>query len=277
LGWSIAKALGLDYPFLFLSLFFYCSLGMHLLVGFLNTDSARYNDPDRAGFCLKYYRPLKAMGAACFILSLSSAWLIGRNMFLLSLFQTSLGFIYAIPLTPVKKLASMGIRGFKDIPGAKILGASGGWALCISSVAFLSDPPLLAISLENLTKGAFGFVLVFIQVFARSFFMDIQDARGDRAFGLISPSHFLGPKKSNWALGGLLVLWTILLLAGYFSNILNSLALLLILTGPVFCALVLRRYYKTHWLGGFQFDLLLDGQFLLSGAAGLAYACFIAG
>ena len=63
----------------------------------------------------------------------------------------------------------------------------------------------------------------------------------------------------------------ILLIAACLWGGLSELALVFIATGPLYNALVLRRFFKNDWLGGFQFDLLLDAQFLLTGLAGVIF------
>jgi 4-hydroxy-3-methylbut-2-enyl diphosphate reductase len=270
LGCAMSLALGISPPALFFGLFFYFGHAMHILNGFLDRDSARYNDPDLASFLYKYRLPMILAGVMSLSLSLSAAYLAGCKIFLLTLFQAALGLMYAIPL-PFGFLAKRGIRRLKDLPFAKLIAISGGWALFVIAPDFLHNPPLLSFDLHGLKLAALGFSLVFTQVFVRTFLMEMQDARGDRIFSSSTLSAILGLTRSAWLITSILALWTIALILSYFLMGASLLILFFILTGPLYNGLVLKRFFLNPWLGGFQFDLLLDTQFLLAGVAALLW------
>jgi 4-hydroxy-3-methylbut-2-enyl diphosphate reductase len=62
LGVAVAKWADFKPPGYFFGLYFFYVQAMHLLNGFLDRESARYNDPDRAVFLSQYRRPLVACG-----------------------------------------------------------------------------------------------------------------------------------------------------------------------------------------------------------------------
>jgi hypothetical protein len=147
-----------------------------------------------------------------------------------------------------------------------------GWALLLTLVPWFHEPPLMAGGRAGLLSLAAGWVAVFLQVFTRNFLMDMLDAFGDRVFERETPASVLGPRRAPRLLGALLGLWALFLAMAYLAGALNGAALCLILSGPAYNAMVLRRLVTRLGLGGFRFDLLVDGQFLLSGLLVFAFS-----
>jgi 4-hydroxy-3-methylbut-2-enyl diphosphate reductase len=272
LGWAMGEAMGAGYAYAFFALFFHFGLLMILLNGLVHFDHVRYNDPDRANFYIKYRKPLIFLCVATGILALFSSYVLGYKINILISVQMLAGFFCILPWNLFSKSFSLrGYRALKDVPFMKLISMSSGWSLLVVCPAFFSAPPLLNFNKTDLIKASFGLILVFLQVFTRGFIMNIEDARGDRTFSLATPAQILGPKRSFPFILRVMALWTLVILASYIWGGLGSLVLIFLATGPFYNLLVLRRYFKNDWLGGFQFDLLLDAQFLLSGLAGVLY------
>jgi 4-hydroxy-3-methylbut-2-enyl diphosphate reductase len=272
IGRAMGEALGIGYSHFFFGLFFYFGLLMFLLSGLTQADHVRYNDPDRANFFIKYRKSLTCLCVLSGIMALFSANYLGAKINILIAAQMFLGLLCILPWNQFyKPFNILGYRSLKEIPCMQILTRSAGWSILVICPAFLSEPALLSVSYEDLIKAFFGLTLVFLQVFVRTFIMNMQDARGDRVFSPVTPVHFLGPKWSVRFILAVMGFWALVILISYFWGGLNKLVLIFLITGPAYNVLVLRRFFKNNWLGGYQFDLLLDAQFFLTGLAGLLF------
>jgi 4-hydroxy-3-methylbut-2-enyl diphosphate reductase len=271
LGLALARAVGYQAPDFFFGLFFFYVQAMHLLHGFLDRDSARYNDPDRAQFLTKYRPWLTLNGLASLALSLSAAALAGPFTLLLLVFLSFCGLIYAAPIPIKLNVAFLGeIRRLKDLPFSKIFSTSIGWSALLILPGFLSAPPLAPARSRLQAVWLAG--AVFIQVLCRTVMTDFHDALGDRLFGRRTPVTILGWKRAGRMLTALLAFWALYLLAGRRQLGWPSPALPLLVFGPFYSAVTLRWVFKNMGLGGYRFDLLIDGQFLASGLAALLWA-----
>jgi 4-hydroxy-3-methylbut-2-enyl diphosphate reductase len=264
LGWAMAGAVGYGPPELFFALFFYFALAVNLFHGFLDRDSSRFNDPDRTAFFDKYRAPLILTGAWALGFSLLAGRALGpralAGILILGLFAV----LYSMPL-PVKFLRRRGLSGVKDLPGGKTVSSAAGKALLLSAPALLVDPPLVPRDQPGLAAAACGCILAFAHIFVRNCLMDLQEARGDRSFGPGSFVQLLGERRFARELRRLLWAWAVVLPVSVLAGILRPEALLFLISGPLYNACMLSRFLKNPGLGGYQFDLFLDGQFLLAG------------
>jgi 4-hydroxy-3-methylbut-2-enyl diphosphate reductase len=263
LGLAMAKLAQVDPPGFFFGLSFFYVQAMHLLNGFLDRESARYNDPDRAVFYSQYRWPLVACGIASLGLSLSAAYLAGWLVLTQLLAQSALGLAYALPW-PFRRF---GVRRLSDLPLSKTLSTAGGWAALLALPFLLADPPLLpraesGYRLVGVIGGA-----VFLNVLSRALIMDLEEALGDRLFGRKTLATFLGRAGAIRLLRVILVFWALYLGWVWLEYGLAPLVLWLALFGPIYNAIFLRLYWRGLGLMGFQLDLILDAQFIFSGLA----------
>jgi 4-hydroxy-3-methylbut-2-enyl diphosphate reductase len=278
-GWAMAKAMGFTLPGILFCLFAYFSLANHLLHGFADRASSRFNDPDRAAFLFKYGKPLVLLGVMCALLAQTAAWAAGwKCLACLLLFSAlSLGLALSFP-----KFGGSGLAGWRksvarlgELSFNKTTKVSLGWALLLTVIPWLHEPPLAARDKASLISFTAAGIAIFLQLFSRNFLMDMLDAMGDRVFERETPASFLGHRKARRFLVGLLALWALCLALFFSLGALNQMALLLIVSGPVYNGLVLRRLSGRGVLGGFGFDLLVDGQFFLSGLLALLWGLFV--
>ncbi|MDR1081682.1 MAG: 4-hydroxy-3-methylbut-2-enyl diphosphate reductase [Deltaproteobacteria bacterium] len=269
-GWALAGAAGYEPPGLFFALFFYFALAVNLFNGFLDRDSSRFNDPDRSAFFSKYRGPLVCAALLSFALAMAAAQALGRWIVVFLAVQTVLAVMYAIPY-PLEFFKERGLRGVKDMPGGKTLSTAVGKALLLSCPAFLVEPPLIAPDARGLAVGMCAAALAFVHIFVRNYLMDLQEARGDRSFGAGSIALLLGSRRSARFLVLVLALWALAIPASCLAGLMRPEGLLFMVTGPLYNAFVLTRFLKAPGLGGFQFDLYLDGQFLLAGLLSVAF------
>jgi 4-hydroxy-3-methylbut-2-enyl diphosphate reductase len=260
LGYAIAKWAGFEPPGYFFGLYFFYVQAMHLLNGFLDRASSRYNDPDRAVFLSKYRLSLAAFGVSSLGLSLSAAFLAGRLALLQLLIQSFLGLAYAMPW-PFKLFK---VRRLSDLPMSKTLSTAGGWAVLLVGPAILADPPLIPRTLEGVKLAFILGGAVFLNVLARSAIMESQEAFGDRLFGRRTLVSYLGRSGTIRFLTFILIVWGAYLLGAYAFGGPNVI-LWLILWGPIYNAVFLKIHWKGLGLLGFRLDLILDAQFLFAG------------
>ncbi|MDR2443741.1 MAG: 4-hydroxy-3-methylbut-2-enyl diphosphate reductase [Deltaproteobacteria bacterium] len=262
LGWSIGKVVGCQIPDFLFGLFFFFTQAMHMLHGYLDLNSARYNDLDRLDFLTKYKPYLFCLGLSSLLLSLSAAYLAGPWVLTLIVILSVCGLFYAIPL-PVSPLGRWGVRRLKDIPLSKAFCTAVGWASLLVIPLLLSRPPIIKPDLPGLKVSLLAFLAVFFQVLCRSIRMDFQASLGDRIFGRRTAVTFLGWK------GAIKLLWISNFVWGVYLVFLwlvwpHSPIIFLLISGPLLNLLLWPGFISKDALAGFLLDLVLDSQFLLA-------------
>jgi 4-hydroxy-3-methylbut-2-enyl diphosphate reductase len=264
LGLALAYVAGYPVSGLYFGLFFFFAQVMHLLNAFIDRGSSRTNDPDRAIFLVKYKRVLIFLGNCCFLLSLSGAYLAGPLVLALIIFLSLARVLYNLPIFgPYQQ--TLGIVSLKDLPMAKSLAISGGWAALLTIPPIASSPPIIPQTAHGLLITAVLFTLVLLNLLARTLVMDFQDWLGDRMFGSRTSVTLFGWKKASKLLWGLMAFWALFIVSVHFYLFPNSPALLLLIPGPLLNAVTLRYLHRHIGMGGYLFDFCLDGQFLLAG------------
>jgi 4-hydroxy-3-methylbut-2-enyl diphosphate reductase len=260
MGWAMAKWSGFSPPAYFFGLYFFYVQAMHLLNGFLDRESARRNDPDRAVFLSQYRWPLAICGICSLILALSAAYLAGFWVLTQLLIQSALGLAYAMPWP----FRLFGVRRLSELPLSKTISTAVGWAALLSLPAILSDPPLIAPDWAGvkLTGGLFG--AVFLGILSRSMIMDFRETQGDWLFGRQTMASVLGREGAFRLMAIILVVWFVYLALAWLLGGPNII-LWLILFGPAYLAILLRRCWRGLGLMGYQFDIILDAQLLICG------------
>jgi hypothetical protein len=264
LGFTMAKVIGYRLPDFYFGLFFFYVQAMHLLNGFLDGASARFNDPDRAFFLIKYRRPLIACGLCSLVMSLTAAALAGFGVLALILGLSILGLAYAVPL-PFLSKRYQDIRRLKDLPLSKTLSVALGWATLLAWPSFFNSPALIPRTVTGLKTVFIVGIFVFLNVLCRTILMDVEDSQGDRHFGQSSPVGLMGFTWTVRFFKILLALWSLYLIGLWYFEGFKTLWLLFLASGPLYNGLLLLKLLRRPSLGGFQSDLLLDGQFFLSG------------
>jgi 4-hydroxy-3-methylbut-2-enyl diphosphate reductase len=273
LGLALARAMGVSPPFLLFSLFFFFVQSMHLLNAFVERGSARNNDPDRSVFMSKYKKMLVPCGLFSFAMALVGAAEAGLAVFLLAAFLYLCRVAYALPV-PLKCFERRQIRAVKDLPLAKPLAVSLGWATLLAFCLPLSSPPWLPWSLEGAKALAVVFICVFLNLLCRTLLTDFEDSLGDRLFGTKTSVTLLGFEKAKKFLMILIFLWGACLILCWAFIVPKAPLLWLLPPGPIFNAVILRRLSDSIGVGGYRFDLMIDGQFLLTGLSILTWSRF---
>ncbi|MDR1051654.1 MAG: 4-hydroxy-3-methylbut-2-enyl diphosphate reductase [Deltaproteobacteria bacterium] len=271
LAFALADILGYRQPGFYFSLFFFFVQANHLLNAFLDRSSARNNDPDRAAFLAKYRKVLVVCGIFSYLMSLFAAALAGPLVLCLLLFSTLCRVAYNFPL-PRIPFAGIPARSLSDLPLAKTLAVGCGWAATLTLSLPLASPPVLAWDVGGLkiTMAACG--CVFLNLLCRTLLTDFEDSLGDKLFGTRTSVTLLGPQKATKLVSSLLALWALYLIFLKIFVVPASPILLLLIPGPLLNALALRRLVKDSVvMGGYKFDLALDGQFFLTWLLALAW------
>jgi 4-hydroxy-3-methylbut-2-enyl diphosphate reductase len=263
LGLAVAEATGYTVSAFYFGLFFFFVHFMHLLNAFVDRASTRTNDPDRAVFMLKYRRVLIFCGLVSFMLSISGAYLAGPLVLGLLAFLTVSRVLYNIPF-PWRGLKYLDAASVKDLPMAKTLAISLGWAAWLSVPLIASSPPILPRSVEGLALTVIACALVFFNLLARTLVMDFQDWLGDRMFGSRTSVTLLGWRRAAMLVWALIACWALFIVFAHVFFLPDSPILALLLPGPAMNAITLRYLLRHIGMGGYLFDFCLDGQFLLS-------------
>jgi 4-hydroxy-3-methylbut-2-enyl diphosphate reductase len=264
LGLAMARVTGYEYSCLYFGLFFFFVQFMHLLNALVDRASARSNDADRNVFLIKYRPVLIFCGLTSFLFSLSGAYLLGPWVLAMVLFLTVCRIVYNMPL-PGGYLKDWGVSTLKDLPLAKTLAISIGWSILLSITPIISSPPALPRNSHGLILTIVIFCLVFLNLLSRTLVMDFQDWIGDRMFGSRTSVTLLGWKRASKVVWGLILCWALFIVAVYLLVLPESPIMLLLLPGPLQNAIALRYLHKHVGMGGYIFDCLLDGQFILAG------------
>jgi 4-hydroxy-3-methylbut-2-enyl diphosphate reductase len=264
LGYAISAVAGHPAPGLYFGLYFFFVLFMHLLNAFVDRVSTRSNDPDRGVFMRKYKKVLLVLGTASFAFSISGAYFAGPWVLALLAFLNVARVVYNVPV-PWLWPKELGISSLKDLPMAKTLAISLGWAAWLTVPLIASEPPLLPRTVQGLTATGVLFALVFLNLLSRTLVMDFQDWVGDRMFGSRTSVTLLGWKRASKVVWGLIGFWAVIIVIVWLFWFPESPALLLLLPGPLLNAITLRYLHGHIGMGGYLFDFCLDGQFLLAG------------
>jgi 4-hydroxy-3-methylbut-2-enyl diphosphate reductase len=264
LGTAMAEVADCQFSSLYFGLYFFFVHFMHLSNAFVDRGSARSNDPDRNVFLIKYRKVLISCGIFSMLCSFSGAYLSGPWTLALISFLTVARIGYNLPL-PISYLKELKVRSLKDLPMAKTLAISLGWASLLSLPLLLSTSPALPRNSQGLILTAIIFFLVLFNLLSRTLVMDFQDWLGDRMFGSRTSVTLLGWKRASKVVWGLIFFWAVFILLVYLFYLPDSPILLLLIPGPLQNAFILRYLHRHIGMGGYLFDFCLDGQFLLSG------------
>lgn len=164
-----------------------CSVfSMHTINRLMDIEHSSYNDPPRARF-LKAHKALFALlSVTALLLAHVLAWNVGTGPFLLLLALTASAIFYRVHFLP----PGLPMRSLRDLPGSKPLFISVTWG----AVAVLV-PSSQAFPLPDAGHAGL-FLLASLAVFARSLFMEILDAQGDRIAGRETLTLLVGEKKT---------------------------------------------------------------------------------
>lgn len=256
--------LGQPWLWLRLSFFFFLANALQLWRDFLQGrsrgQSFSFNDPERAAFFAKYGLVLKIYGLSCTLLAAWGAFLGGSSPFWAALVAASAGALIYFFL--LKRPPAFGLR--RTLGGPALVAA--GWTIMICLVA---GPWPLGAELWPellLTAGA-----VFGHLFVLAVMGDVVAAQGDRIFGRPTLPTVCGLKRTRRLLEIFILMWALVLAAGAGTGLLPPLAWLLILSGPVYNAALLKPLFRSQVVYGCRFEALIFGQLLLGGL--MAYLC----
>jgi (E)-4-hydroxy-3-methyl-but-2-enyl pyrophosphate reductase len=237
--------------------FFYIQ-AMHLLNLFLDKEASQFNDPDRVIFLEKHKKILVSSGIFSALVSLGLSLYVGPGVFLLLLFMSGLGLLYAVPLIPVRWSKVIRFRRLKDIPVSKTLSLSGGWACSLALIPALAPD-------NGVSASTVLVALIILQlVFIRSGLGDIMEIQGDRIAGRETLPIIIGVKNTLRLLGILCILLVVFFIGGWMAGCLPSLAWPLLLCAGYAGACVF-IFRGDHFMSSLFFEALIDANFILAG------------
>ncbi len=257
LAYSALHILQVPVTWNFLLVPFLYVVSMHLLNRFTDRQAARINDPRRMRLLERH--PALFLGAA--LLSgagtLALAAPLGTAPFLLALLSLVAGVSYNFRLLPGWLARRVGFKKVKEIPASKDLFLALAWA----TVSVLL--PVMAWGKVPWAPAARVFLLAFVLVLIRSIVYDVKDLEGDRIVGKETLPLLLGRKATDRVLFVSAAFLCILVLASLLSPYPGRPWFLVPLAAYVLLCLHLFR--RRRLPRGVLFEVVVDGQFLLSG------------
>ncbi|MBU0729537.1 MAG: 4-hydroxy-3-methylbut-2-enyl diphosphate reductase [Proteobacteria bacterium] len=195
---------------------------MHNINRFTDQRSKKINDPIRALFYRRYRWTFLIASAIALTGSLTLAFGMGSQSFLLLLGMSILGVLYSVRFIPKSLSTVTRVRGLKEIPGSKSIFVAMAWAFVIVVVpAFESSTGVTPYILG-------GTIIVFLLAYLRSALFDVFDILGDRLVGKETLPVWIGEKR------------TLLIL-----HVINALLIIIVLSAPLMGLLPVAAY----WLG----------------------------
>jgi 4-hydroxy-3-methylbut-2-enyl diphosphate reductase len=190
--------------------------------------------------------------------AVASAARLGTGPLLVLLVAGAAGIVYSVPLAP----ASLRYRRLKDIPASKDVFVAAAWSTVVVGPA--------ALVTEGATTAAVAGALavVFFLVFAKTVALDLRDTEGDRLIGTETLPVLIGESATVtilYAVQAVVALVVVLLEAyGVFQA-----GGWLLLALPPYGLLYLRLFHKGLLKEEVRCQLIVDGQFLLTGPVAL--------
>lgn len=231
---------------------------MHMMNLFLDKEASKFNDPDRVLFMEKHKGILFASAVFSGLASLVLAVTLCMEVFILLIFMSIMGLLYAVPFVPKALSDRFRIRRLKDIPSSKTLATSAGWAVIVSFI------PPLAVHGWITWSTVFVAAVVCMMVFVRSALGDILDIQGDRIVGRETIPIIIGEKNTWTMLNAINATSAIMLIIGWASGLLTTLALPLLVC-PVYAAFYLTLFKREQFVSSTFFEAFIDGNFILAG------------
>lgn len=259
------------------SFYFFQICSLHLFRNFFQgygaslSQSLRFNDPDRTAFFSKYHRGLTIFTAASTLAAAFAAALIGPPAVAAMLLSWIGAFIYLF-LPRAEGTPSLA----RTLLGPLLLAC--GWGALMVITALPRPLP------DILRKGQLDATPIFVAgaifgpVFALAIMGDVLAAHSDRIFGRPTLPTVFGEKAARKLLEGFLAVWAAWLALGFACGWLPSLALPMIIVGPLYNFFLLKPLFPeldrekdpgrpifNPALYGYHFEALMYGQLFLTG------------
>jgi 4-hydroxy-3-methylbut-2-enyl diphosphate reductase len=240
---------------------------MYVLNQLNDVTTFKHNEPEKIRYYLEHRRLLTvaAWSAAGTALGVAAATAPAAAAVLLLAMGVGLG--YSVKWFP--KIDWLRIHRLKDIPASKDLFVAFAW-LTMTAVtpALMAAAP--AITPAMTVAALFTFGLVYI----RTVLSDIRDVEGDRMVGRETIPILIGVEATYNFLWGLTGGLALLLGLSYGAGWIDGIAFFAM--APIaYTALYLALYQRRVISRGVRFDLLVDGVFLVAGAAAGAWLLFV--
>jgi 4-hydroxy-3-methylbut-2-enyl diphosphate reductase len=213
----------------------------------------------------RFQRITLGLGISAIVIALGIALTLGSGQVFALATCGLLGVLYDIKLIPMSWARHiMGVRRIKDLPAAKDFSAAIGWSMAIAIV------PLLTIDSASGLRagGVIGFVFLF--VFLRSALLGVRDVQGDKIMGMETIFRVVGKRRTKAVLVSTMAVLCLLLLGLSYPWQGLPLAVFLSVVVP-YIGGVSWLYHQRLLPKGAAGEILVDGQFLLAGAAALAW------
>lgn len=238
-------------------------------------NQERYCDPLRWRFHLKWRKWILAAGILSLCAALGLSALLGNGWCLALMGLASvLGIVYRLVVLPAPLRPLLPYQRLMDIPGSKDLVMALAWATLLTLLPLLSGPSPSE-KWENASWPLFQataicFFFVFTLVFTRSVLFDLRDIQADQIVGRETIPVVLGKNRTKVLLAILTGFLFLAMTGGALTGVLTPAAWLMLLPiGYTWAYLYL--YHRRAIMHGLSFEVVLGGNFILSGILALAW------
>jgi 4-hydroxy-3-methylbut-2-enyl diphosphate reductase len=177
---------------------------VHTLNRLIDREATPFRGSFREESYLKHEKVFAVVAVFCMFISLLSAYLIGRDTFLVLSLISIVGALYNTRVFPRR----WRVRRLKDLPGTKNTFMAIAWAAVVAvvpqvDVAFIVKPAMVV-----------AFFFTFSVVFVRSALSDVMDIQSDRLMGRETIPVVIGEEQTRRLVEGLsIVLFLVLALS----------------------------------------------------------------
>ncbi|MEW6186167.1 MAG: 4-hydroxy-3-methylbut-2-enyl diphosphate reductase [Thermodesulfobacteriota bacterium] len=236
---------------------------MHILNHLLDRGAAEYNDPDRSQFYQKHKAVFLFSGLGAVLLSLALTATLGWRPFLFLTAMSTLGILYSFQIVPAVWQRFTQMKKIKDIPASKTLSVALGWGGVTTLIPAMAEHQPFSLSL------VFVFFIISLFVYIRSGLFDVLDIQGDMIVGKETLPIIIGEEKTIRFLKGLSLAAMAALGIGVLGGLLPLWSLLLLISF-IYQLIFLFIYEKSRALpGSVFFETLVESGFFLAGLTAL--------
>jgi (E)-4-hydroxy-3-methyl-but-2-enyl pyrophosphate reductase len=240
---------------------------MRVFNRFLDKGAGTYNDPERAGFYIRYKAFLVSSGIASIAGALIISYKMGLPILAAMAGLSILGIIYSVPLVPSSFRHIWRYSKMKDIPGSKSLLEALAW------VAVIVVLPLLEPSNMQWPNVLVAFFFILTAAFVRAAFFDVLEVQGDMIVGVETLPITLGEKRTLSLLRYIIIAASLILILAPFFKAATPFSLLMLIPLSVL-AFLLHAYEKGRIQHGPFFEYLIEGNFLVAGILAFFWQIF---
>jgi len=233
---------------------FFAAISTYLLNHLITPPEQRLTNPRREKVFAKWPVFFWFTGIGSMALGFYFSWQLGTAATLLYGAVVIFGSTYAMTLSPLKRLVSIG--ALKDIPASKELFVALAWGIITAHIPYLSFP--------NAGGIEYTFLFAFGVAFLRTAILGSRYIQEDEIVGKETIHTALGKRNATIIIYGIVFILASTILTGYLSGAIGRAALGL-LAGNLYLLGFIIYSMSRKWGSIRSFEFFFDAQFILTG------------